>query len=411
MQSCAVLNRKFIFKKEYIYSFLLIASIIFGIDTFLEDLLGFQTFYISYLLEFFCILFYVVSHKIGKSTFNYKIKIIIAFYIIPIIYSFLIFFVHKVEFNYYSRAISTTLWTIIGVLSAYFFVKELGAKAVNLFFYTCCVLYLSFVIYTVIDYGIIETIKELVSFNFNDSEVFSLLERHQLIFCFSLFFVYYLFKSKTRGRFTKILISLFFLFIGFKRIVFIGLILVILLKLIFLLFRYRKDRIILGLMLSIFSIVVGFLFVYMIKSGVLEELLSIYNIDSMSRMKMYNEMGDTYYFGLNFLGNGRGFTTRYFDTNLSLQNQNAGALHSDILTLYIDLGFMGFFIYSLYFLFLIPYFISRKFKEDFTLLFALAVYTYFLYFTDNTLTYNFYIILFYMIYFVPKQQVRKLLRC
>ena len=371
-------------------------ALIFGVDEDLSEFLPIESFYFSFCFEFFLIFLYFLININKKITIDRKYFIIFIFYFIPFVYSCIVIYLYSNDFfSYLSRNISTFLWTFLAITSSYVLFSVDKRKSLDFVFYVLIALNLFYFVSAFLKFGFSETIHSFLSFNFNDNEVFGFLEKHQLTFCLSLFFIYYLFKGKS---FLKLLVCTFFLLLGFKRIIFVGIFLVI----VFYLFtkKMKKYRTINSFIffVSIIGVCFGFVFIYLLKSNLLYEILDRFNIDTSGRILMYKEMEQVYTFNFSFLGHGRGFTTRYFETKFALVGQNAASVHSDILTLYIDLGFVGFGLYSISFLYLVP---KRVFKfginSNLKLLSAIALFTFFLFFTDNTLTYYVYIFVYSLI--------------
>ena len=110
-------------------------------------------------------------------------------------------------------------------------------------------------------------------------------------------------------------------------------------------------------------------------------------LDTMGRADAYEEVEDLYTLSPVFLGNGMGFLTYQISETDNL-NLPMDTIHSDILQMYIDLGFWGFAVWLLSFTTLrVGYFGRRRWTEGAENAFVLVLFMLLVSTTDNTLNY------------------------
>ncbi|EQC69607.1 oligosaccharide repeat unit polymerase Wzy [Streptococcus sp. HSISB1] len=208
----------------------------------------------------------------------------------------------------------------------------------------------------------------------------------ELIFSAGLLLIYLLFKNESIKEknldFMGLLLCIMIVVTGFKRIQIISLGFCILLLFIFLFAKQLFSNWI-KFIVGFLSIVFSFIYVYWIDTGSLSLYLWKHGIDSMGRVKMYEFMGKYYNFGLNHVGNGFNFS------NFILQDSGFEYnLHSDILKIFVDLGFCGLLFFLIYIFLILYKRIERKFNYTVSnFYFVCTFYMFVLYFTDNALTY------------------------
>lgn len=105
----------------------------------------------------------------------------------------------------------------------------------------------------------------------------------------------------------------------------------------------------LWVMLAAFAgIAAAFLYICMVKGGIFEFLSARFGLNTMGRRELSRFIDEYYWIGPDFLGNGAGFVTRMF-SDLP-EEYTIRALHNDILLVYIDIGFWGFWVWMLCYL-------------------------------------------------------------
>lgn len=109
----------------------------------------------------------------------------------------------------------------------------------------------------------------------------------------------------------------------------------------------------------------------------------------MGRNDLYDFVKEFYYIGITYKGQGFEFITLLFQNAEygTLNMAKIGALHNGFLTVYIEFGFIGFFIWNGFWLLSHMNWISRYGKETLRLYLVLTLYLFITYLTDNTAFY------------------------
>lgn len=197
-----------------------------------------------------------------------------------------------------------------------------------------------------------QELKTLVlSFGAQPTGAIAQAEIHELTFALGLYLTFLLLdiKRQQKNRLFWPLLALTCLcyFSGFKRIGVFGLVLSLLVGwLLALLTRGREGRRGWLLFFSLAVVMGLFLYLFIVRAGLFEYLEREFGINSMGRRLLTDFIEPYYHIGPDYLGRGAGFTSRLFSSQPVGQIR---ALHNDILVLYIDLGFWGFWLWMLAF--------------------------------------------------------------
>lgn len=230
-----------------------------------------------------------------------------------------------------------------------------------------------------------------------------MMEVHDLTFAMGLFFLYYMFveNRKERSHIKKILLSFILIVLGLKRIEILALAVAIVSYWVVL----RKGKTMKGrsiFFFLVFSILtVGY--VYIIWSGALEILATRFEIDFMGRLGYYSYARKFYKFSPFFLGNGYTYFSRYwgnlYSSGLRIDGYGvAASIHSDILVMFIEIGFIGMLIWIYYcFKYKTVKLNSRNGTAVGEYYLLATIYMFILYLTDNTSTYFITQMIYYLI--------------
>ena len=224
-----------------------------------------------------------------------------------------------------------------------------------------------------------------------DAPTFIKIFRWESVFAFSfgLFALYYFYK-KQWGTFV---VSLLFLFFAEKRIAILAIFAGVLILLLLRFFRSSKKLAALiwaGVVASVYG------YLYLIYSGIMDAFCWGANINTNGRVEMYSRMAGEFEFSPLFFGKGLGIVENLLNF---WKVERFANLHNDLLKFYIELGFLGLFIY------LATYFVMFYMAEKFTsaakmsCLVAISVYTMILFATDNVSIYSLYLFPLYSIMF------------
>ncbi|HEW2160755.1 TPA: O-antigen ligase family protein [Streptococcus pneumoniae] len=332
----------------------------------------------------------------------YLAKILAIPTIVLFLYSVLLDVMNPVEFNgYFSRLSSTTIFGLLAIFQAIVVFQFFGQKVVDYTFTAISLSYLTSVIVAFRQGGLSQFILILTDDSFNGS----VLEMHEVAPITALFILYYLYKyfikeNSFSSVFYNILIALIILFLSLKRIVLLSVLIIIPVFLVIYWYdkkvsKLGKERKILSL-LNIFSLIfiTGiFLYVYSVKSDFIYTFIQEHNINSMARTDLWKGVESTYNFAPIFMGRGIGFVTKWMDNNWMTLNINGltgtMGIHNDILKYYIEIGFVGLFIYFYTLLYRNAkrIFVKIGHKESF-IYFVLIMFQMLIWFTDNISIYH-----------------------
>ena len=214
----------------------------------------------------------------------------------------------------------------------------------------------------------------------------------QYAFVLGIYFILFLWKK----RFLLGVLAAMGLYLATKRIAILATVLTICFLLFFRAVRNEalKQRL---LRVSILlTIGVPFLYIYVIRSGILEKLVYHFNIQTMGRLNIYGRMSEYYYLGFSYLGKGIGSARAIVE---SFGYEHYQLLHNDILSFYIELGFIGFLIFWIMYG-AIFFKLCRKVNTDkMIILIAMFIYTVIIFMTDNISIYMNYFYPFYILFF------------
>lgn len=142
---------------------------------------------------------------------------------------------------------------------------------------------------------------------------------------------------------------------------------------------------------GIVGTIICLVYVSLVASGELVTLLKSFGIDMMGRDIIYTYFRRFTTFSPMFMGKGVGFVGRQFDYTTSADLYNMAsirALHNDFFKMYIEIGFIGFIVWVIWWLIKLPRIIQKRYgvkKAFICLLFVLLAFI--LYTTDNTESY------------------------
>ncbi|MDO5377744.1 MAG: O-antigen ligase family protein, partial [Clostridia bacterium] len=219
------------------------------------------------------------------------------------------------------------------------------------------------------------------------------IELHDITFCMGLFILHYALHKPCRGhRRAHVAAAIFFFLAGLKRIAVLGLLLA-LLACVFLRAACRRpfprSRL---LLFSGVLVLLSFAYLLAIRAGLVTWALEALGIGMTGRDKIYRYVQPMYSLSPAFMGLGFQYTVALLRgmRDAGTQQIMVTGLHSDVLTLYIEMGFFGFFAVMGYWLAVLPARLGSRFGLGAHRA-ALCIQLYLLitYLTDNTMYYFF----------------------
>lgn len=219
------------------------------------------------------------------------------------------------------------------------------------------------------------------------------LEIHDITFTYGFFIIYFLFFAQHgKERTICITAALLYFVLGWKRISIVALVITVFLGLI--LGRMKSShRIPLMKMLAWIFVIASFAYVLMVRFRVFEMITAYFNLDTMGRNEVYEYIRDYYKISIGFMGYGFEYATvllqKVIETNPDAHIGVLG-LHNNILTEYIELGFIGFWAWIIYtWVFQLRWMLNHWGEKTAMLFFFCELYIFITYTTDNTLYYFF----------------------
>ena len=106
-----------------------------------------------------------------------------------------------------------------------------------------------------------------------------------------------------------------------------------------------------------------------------------YNINFMSRLEWYLSIGDVFSFSPLYVGRGWG------SLSLIIEDISVVGIHSDVLRMFVDAGFVGFIVWLIYYFKYIPSYYLKKPGIAYRVYVIFMIYAIITYLTDNTLNY------------------------
>lgn len=237
---------------------------------------------------------------------------------------------------------------------------------------------------------IVADFKYFLTSGFDAQGFMRILELHEDTFAFGVLMVWFMLDGIKKNKW-KLLVCMFFFFLGFKRIGMFG---IVVAAALYLLTRKLSDDSLKKLMMGIMivMIVYGFLYVWFVRSGGFVKLMDELNIDLMGRQNLYKFIEDYYVISPLFMGHGFESIEHILKGAGDIKVANTyisrmSALHCDYLAMYIQMGFLGYIAW-MYYRFIDVTRFCEKYGRKAMLAWSLSmIYLGITYMTDNTSMY------------------------
>ena len=322
------------------------------------------------------------ENKIAKIHFKYAIIPLAAMFIYTI---FLwITGISRVEnIRYVTRLISTVGYLGICILYACISYIVLGKKIIDYTWYSLIISYFFGSICMAFFGSPVDTLRYM--FTLKDTvQITKIFEVHDLTFAMGFFLIYFVYfgkKENIKHLYSKIIISILYVIWGYKRIEFAAI------AITFILFifigRKRKELSFKTTVITGVVLAVSLIYVFLASSGLLSILAEKYNVNFMGRLYTYVDK---------LIEELRTRGTLYKGWML------LSGMHSDTLKKYIELGFIGFIVWTIY----VIKIKTIKFKNEFSdkvaaIYLMFTVYSFVLYLTDNVFEYYIFTLIYVII--------------
>jgi len=232
-----------------------------------------------------------------------------------------------------------------------------------------------------------------------------MLEVHDATFACGIFIIYYLFfyEKTNKNRWYYIMLAFICFYLGYKRGVLVG-IFTVFIVLPFLKYKEESFGEIVKL-IAIIITVVGFSYIIGIRYHLIERIANFLELDFSGRFGIYDMLAEYYVLSPFFVGTGYGYMNKYLFEYMGY------ASHSDIVRMYVEIGFIPYILWLHHNLVRIPNKVYKEFgAETGQVMLALTLYMFTTYVSDNTMTlfatqFSFCILPIGLSY--PKEQIKK----
>lgn len=361
------------------------------------------SYYYAIVLGILFFVFFLLAFKQNDSVLkkdkkftNSIIYLLIPLFIVPWSFILVILFDNSLLFEKFLSRCLLYFITPIEAIALYGLFKD---KAINIFFRGAILNYIFVILLFILQNGIFQVFTTVYYSLFSSDSVKSILEAHEVTFVFGILLVYYLLNNFKNNK-GKCLICFIFSLMGYKRIM----LLAILFSLLYGLLSLTKlssgklsDKKLLFSSKIIFCIIILFfvLWLLVIKNDVLLFLSLKYDINFMGRLNIYSLISNDYIVSPFYLGKGLGYISYWGEVNSSLTNYTA--LHSGIIQMYVENGFVLFCLYLYNMIYLNSKRILKINRRSVFVYLSICVYTLICWFTDNIATYYNYLVAFSLI--------------
>lgn len=316
---------------------------------------------------------------IYKKDFPLFIKIYLLPHVIIHLYTIILMCLGKVNWEYFTTNMTVYIPTLLAVFSIYLF----GLKS---FKYNCIALIISWtfsVVYSVITVGF-RIFPDAILQGYFGVPVVNYLEFHDLVLATGYIIIFYM---CSRNKIVKRDFLVFFsvivvMLLGIKRISVFAVILILIFWWVLRLYKIR-TRYKLCIITGVIFFFICYAYIFLIYSGdSIYEFLEHYRINMSGRRYYYSAIMDLIEFKPTFMGLGRNSVARILVDDFSYLH--VGGVHSDIIKMYAENGFILFGLWLWYYLI----FLTKTYKKHYgytsaVLYFLITIYSFILYLTDN----------------------------
>lgn len=314
---------------------------------------------------------------------------IIKLYLFPRIaihvYTIILMIIGKVSWRYFSTNLTVYVPTLLAIVAVYL----MGTKAYK---YTCIALIMSWglsVGASLLMKGPLIFIHAIMQAYIDPYDnigglTTNYLELHDLVLAIGYVAISFWFSnSKLTKRNIGILLLVFIIMtLGMKRVSILGLILAIAFHMLIGILS-EKMQYKMCLLSGSVAFVICYMFIYFLSDGnTFYDFISNHGINVMGRNYYYKAVMDYANFSPSFLGIGRNVVTKLLNTELAYLR--VGGVHSDIIKMYVENGFVLFGLWLWYYLIHITKFYKKNYDvKTAVLYFGVVIYMFTLYLTDN----------------------------
>ncbi|MBE6818640.1 MAG: O-antigen ligase family protein [Ruminococcaceae bacterium] len=267
-------------------------------------------------------------------------------------------------------------YTFIGIAGANFVIILLGAVT------------------TGIGGAVTDMINNITSFGASEvivnSPFIRAIEIHDITFVMGVFFIYFVFFCPgEKYRFLYAGIAMFLFMAGLKRIAFLSLALAVFFAL-FCMLLGPKGKARTVMITAVLIVVFCYFYIFIIQKGYFTQFCTEHDIELNGRDRIYDYISQFYEVSPSYRGKGYEFCVQLLKSMRGTKDQVVAinAVHNDILKMYVEMGFWGFFAWIMgYYVYQSHWFLSRCGEKVAVCFMAINVYMLITYMTDNTMFY------------------------
>lgn len=319
--------------------------------------------------------------------------------------------IESTQMNMITRAISNTLQFSLILFSVIATAQIFKDDLLNYTFFAVVLNYAVFVVIALVQYGLSDFIlsgllrtNDITNYWPPEGWAGKTLEVHDTVFATGIFFLYALCSgSEFSNRKKYLILTICIMYLGFKRIQILALLVTMVLWFVLQRIHSRKGLCWFSTVLTVGALIAGIGFVWLIDSGVLDYLCSRFNINTMGRLSAYQATAPYFEALPTFLGRGMGASERIGEY-LVASGKTKISGHSDIMYRYIDIGWWGLSVWIIHLFSFVAHRISNKVDITSSKMWLLiTAYAFATYSTDNTAGYFafqtvYMVVMFHVIY-------------
>ena len=348
----------------------------------------------------FAVLVFFVSPDIRRGILSVRYMTVMSFpYLWTILYSLLFWILTLAEFRVITRGFFYVVYQLIAVSAAAATLYLFGNNGIYYQFFALAAANAIVIVQTVRQFGAGEFVSEYIdvitSFTSETGVIMKLFESMEHGFAIGFFLIFFLLDfRKNKKRLFWLPLAVFLFLLGLKRIILAAAAAGILLGVFGI--RFLKKNAKRNILILLTGVgILGFAYIVAVRMG-LYEWLEARGMDSMGRRWIYDMVRDWYEIGPGYFGKGAGYISGSISIGeLDLTRSDGYAvadIHNDLLRQYIELGFLGYFIWTWLFLNRrAGYFFHAQATEDDRrhgiLAAAVLAALFFTFMTDNTIYY------------------------
>ena len=216
------------------------------------------------------------------------------------------------------------------------------------------------------------------------------IEIHDITFVMGVYVIYFLFFTPgEKYRYAYAGIALFLFFAGLKRIAFLSMLLALMFA-VFCVFLGPKGKTRVLAFTALFIVAFCYFYIVIIQKGIFIRFCEENEIELNGREKIYDYISNFYQVTPSYRGKGYEFCVQLLKSMHGTKDQvlDITAVHNDILKMYVEMGFWGFFFWIMgYYVFQTHWYLTRCGEKVAVCFMTISIYMLITYLTDNTMFY------------------------